>query len=159
MITVMNQMNMKKLFIVVLISTLWTQVQAQESMEKTMEKRAREMHRVLGLNDPAEWKKFIVGNYTKALIEKPMRATVKEEGGNAAPAPADKPADPLEAKVKMYERLHHDFGGAKIVSIKPNGELLRMTLDNGDGMIGTFQLKFEKNSPWLIDGIGIQAEN
>ena len=32
-----------------------------------------------------------------------------------------------------------------------------MVLESGDGLVGTFQLKFDKNKPYLIDGMGIQA--
>ena len=59
----------------------------------------------------------------------------------------------------MFERLHNDLGASKIASIKSEGETLKMSLENSVGMSGTFQLKFDKNKPYLIDGLGIQAEN
>lgn len=34
-----------------------------------------------------------------------------------------------------------------------------MVLNNGDGLIGTFKLLFDKNKPYLIDGLGIEAGN
>lgn len=128
-------------------------------MDKVMEKRARELHRVIGLSDQEQWKKFIQENYTQALIDKPMRAAVNESGQGAATTSEVKSSNNLDAKVKMFGRLHEDFGGASIVSIKSSGEILNMTLDNGDGLIGTFKLKFEKTKPYLIDGIGIEAGN
>jgi hypothetical protein len=149
---------MKHLFFAIIAITSFTYAFGQESMEITMEKRAREMHRVLGLSDQEQWRKFIKENYTQTLIDKPMRAAV-QEGDRGATTSEVKSADNLEAKVKMYERLHEDFGGAKIVSIKSTAEVLKMVLDNGEGLIGTFQLKFDKNKPYLIDGLGIQAEN
>jgi hypothetical protein len=131
-----------------------------------MEKRVREMHRVLGLDDPAAWKKFIEENYTKTLIDKPMRAAV-QEGDKGATTTQTTTASNLDAKVKMFERLHDDFGGSKIVSMTAKGEVSKgnnstyyvMILDNGEGMKGTFQIKFEENAPYRINGLGIQADN
>ena len=150
---------MKTLFTYIIIASSITGY-AQESMETTMEKRAKEMHRVISEGDKNQWRKFIKENYTQALIDKPMRATVKESGpGASSTSPEAKAADNLEAKVNMFERLNGDFGGSKITSIKSTGENIKMTLDNGSGLIGIFQLKFDKNKPYLIDGLGIQAEN
>ena len=150
---------MKKFYTFILMSTICITTYSQESMEKVMEKRAREMHRVISVTDREQWKKFIKENYTQALIDKPMRASVKG-GPDATPASSDvKASDNLEAKVKMFERLHNDFGASKIASIKSEGETLKMSLENSVGMSGTFQLKFDKNKPYLIDGVGIQAEN
>ncbi len=128
-----------------------------QTLEQTMEKRAREFHRVIGLTDKEQWKKFIQDNYTKTLIEKPMKAkTVKEgEAGNASESKEIKGT--IEDKVKMFERLHNDFGGSKIVSVKPSGEGLEMELSSGD-LSGTFKFKFDKNKPYLIDGVGVQIE-
>ena len=141
-----------------IIMSLSLQAFSQDSMEKVMEKRAREMHRVLGLSDRGQWKTFIQENYTQALINKPMRAAVKESTG-ATTSSESQSADNLEAKVNMFNRLHDDFGGSKITSIKSSDGILKMTLDNGSGLIGVFQLKFVPTKPYLIDGLGIQAEN
>ncbi|MEQ1588245.1 MAG: hypothetical protein ABL895_20345 [Cyclobacteriaceae bacterium] len=53
---------MRVVLITLLVLTCGTLVLAQESREQVMENRAREMHRVLGLNDWAAWKKFIKEN-------------------------------------------------------------------------------------------------
>ena len=150
---------MRKLLILLTFLVPSAAAFAQESMEKTMETRAREMHRVIGLNDPAVWKKFIKENYTQALIDKPMRAKVQtsEEGNTSTKTEDVKAADNLEAKAGMFQRLHDDFGDSKIVSLKPNGEKLAMVVKNSEGMTGTFQLKFDKNKPYLIDGLGIEV--
>ncbi len=50
------------------------------------------------------------------LIDKPMRAQIAE--GNSGTTVQGKAADNLEGKAMMLERLHEDFGGSKIVSIK-----------------------------------------
>lgn len=126
-----------------------------------MEKRARELHRVIGLDDKQQWIKFIKENYTQALIDKQqsMKVQSNENGTVSASKEEIKESDKLEAKAKMFARLHEDFGGSKIVSIKPDGNKLEMVLNNGDGLIGTFKLLFDKNKPYLIDGIGIEAGN
>ncbi len=126
-----------------------------------MEKRAREMHRVIGLDDKQQWIKFIKENYTQALIDKQqtMKVQSNENGGVPTSKEEMKEADKLEAKAKMFARLHEDFGGSKIVSIKSKDENLEMVLNNGEGLIGTFKLRFEKTKPYLIDGIGIEAGN
>ena len=148
---------MKRLFALVMIAGLCQTAWAQDAMEKAMEKRAREMHRVIGLNSKDEWKKFIQENYTKALIDKPMQAKVSTSDSDAPNSSSEtKSAGNIEAKASMFERLHDDFGGSKIASIKATGDKLEMVLDNGD-MAGTFVLKFSKEKPYLIDGMGIQV--
>lgn len=142
------------MFVVIIFPTL-----AQEVT--VMEKRAREMHRVICLDDKQQWIKFIKENYTQALIDKQQTMKVQSnENGNVSTSKEKiKESDKLEAKAKMFARLHEDFGGSKIVSIKPEGNKLEMILNNGDGLIGTFKLLFDKNKPYLIDGIGIEAGN
>lgn len=128
-----------------------------QTMEQVMEKRAREFHRVLMLSDKEQWKKFIQENYTKAFIEKRMRAKVARQDGESSSSESKDSNGTIEDKLKMFERLHDDFGGSKITSIKPNGENLQMELSSGD-LSGVFKFKFEKNKPYLIDGIGIDVE-
>src|SRR5882762_4708636 len=128
-----------------------------QTLEQTMEKRAREFHRVIGLTDREQWKKFIQDNYTKALIEKPMKAKTVKEGEEGNSSESKEIKGTVEDKVKMFERLHNDFGASKIVSVKPSSEGLEMELSNGD-LSGTFKFKFDKNKPYLIDGLGVQVE-
>ncbi len=68
---------MNKKIAVLIFSCLGVTAFAQESLEKVMEKRAKEMHRVIGLTDKEQWKKFIKENFTQALIDKPMQAKVQ----------------------------------------------------------------------------------
>jgi len=150
---------MNKIIAVLIFACLGITASAQDSMEKVMEKRAREMHRVIGLTDKEQWKKFIKENYTQALIDKPMQAKVQtSENGKTSSSTFDtKAADNLEAKAGMFQRLHNDFGGSKILSLKPTGEKMEMVLKNDMGMMGTFNLKFDKASPYKIDGLGIEV--
>ncbi len=150
---------MNKVIALFFFSGLWGASFAQESMEKVMEKRAKEMHRVMSLTDKEQWKKFIKENYTQALIDKPMQAKVQtsENGKTSSNTSEPKAADNLEAKAGMFQRLHNDFGGSKIISLKPIGEKMEMVLKNDMGMIGTFNLKFDKVSPYKIDGLGIEV--
>jgi hypothetical protein len=148
-----------KLLLTLISFVFILQVSAQDISE--MEKRAREMHRVIGLDDKQQWIKFIKENYTQALINKQQTMKVQSnENGNVSTSKEEmKEEDKLEAKAKMFARLHEDFGGSKIISIKSKDENLEMVLNNGEGLIGTFKLRFEKTKPYLIDGIGIEAGN
>ena len=152
---------MKNLFYLLILFSISTNTFAQESMATIMEKRAREMQRVINLPDKQEWIKFIKENYTQALIDKQqtMKVVGNENGSTTTSKEEMKETDKLEAKAKMFARLHEDFSGSKIVSIKSKDENLEMVLNNGDGLTGTFKLKFDKNKPYLIDGIGIEAGN
>ena len=150
---------MKKIIaLVVLLIACFTGF-AQDSMEKVMEKRAKEMHRVISLTDKEQWKKFIKENYTQTLIDRPMQAKVQtsENGKTATSTSETKSADNLEAKTQMFQRLHNDFGNSKILSMKPTVEKMEMVLKNEMGMVGTFSLKFEKATPYKIDGLGIEV--
>jgi hypothetical protein len=66
--------------------------------------------------------------------------------------------DNLEAKAQMYTQLHQDFGGSKIVSLKRTDNKIIMVLRTDSGLTGTFTLAFEKNKPYQIETLGIQAE-
>ncbi|MDD1444507.1 hypothetical protein MEO93_30055 [Dolichospermum sp. ST_sed3] len=150
---------MNKLFPLLVFSSFVLTSFAQESMEKVMEKRAREMHRVIGLTDKDQWKKFVQENYTQALINKPMQARIQtsEDGYTSASSAETKAVDILEAKASMFQQLHNDFGNSKIISLNPMGEKMDMVLRNNMGMTGTFTLKFDKASPYKIDGLGVEV--
>ena len=132
----------------------------QDSMEKTIEGRAREMHRVLGLTDNEEYKKFMQDNYSKAFLEKPIKLNrvVSDSDGEVSSTKKDQPLSTLEAKAQMYQQLHNDFGGSKIISITRKENKIEMVLRSDSGLTGTFTFTFEKNKPYLIEAIGIQAE-
>ena len=148
---------MKKIITLALFSIIGFGVKAQETKQQLMEKRAREMHRVITLSDKEAWRKFIKENYTQTLIDKPMRAQVSKSNDGASTSDKKEIGNSLEGKVEMFERLHNDFGSTKISSIKTNGDDLEMKL-SGDGLSGSFNLKFTANHPYLIDGVGVRAE-
>jgi hypothetical protein len=132
---------------------------AQDSMEKTMEARARELHRVLGLTSSDDYKKFMRENYTQALIDKPVKMSKQvSDSDGGSESNKSEGMDNLTAKAQMYTQLHQDFGGSKLVSLKRTDNKIAMVLKNGEGLTGTFNLTFEKTKPYLIEAIGIQAE-
>lgn len=148
-------MMMKKLLILVAFALTLT-TYGQDSMEKTMEARAREMSRVITLSDPEAWKKFIRENYTKAFIERPMQAR-RDTGSGGASSGTSQPGT-VEGKAKMYEMLHQDFGAGNLTTLTVSGSEVKMVITAYD-LKGTFTLKFAKERPWLIDGIGVEAGN
>jgi hypothetical protein len=131
----------------------------QQQKNNVMEGRAREMHRIMGINDPSQWKKFIQENYTPAFLEKPMRMSVETNSDGRTPSEQPKAADPLEAKIEMLHQLHADFHNSEILSITADGNTVTMQLKNQQGLLGNFILRFEKSEPYRIDGLGIEVEN
>src|ERR1700741_2930726 len=96
----------------------------QDAKQATMEKRAREMYRVLGLNDKAQWKKFMTDNYTKAYLERPVTTNVTTDNESESSNTQKSTANTLEEKLKIFGRLHEEFGKSKILSFKPvNGKI------------------------------------
>jgi len=152
---IMERNLMKKLYFVIAI--LFSVNGFAQTIEKVTEQRAREFHRVIGLNDKEQWKKFIQENYSKSMIERQMKTKTARHGEQGSSSDSKEIKGTIEDKVAMFQRLHDDFGGSKIVSIKPNGENLVMELDKGD-MVGVFKLTFEKNKPYLIDRLGVEAQ-
>lgn len=148
---------MKKIITFALFGLISFGVRAQETKQQVMEKRAKEMHRVISLSDKEAWRKFIKENYTQALIDKPMRSQVSKSSDGGTTSDRKEIGNSLEGKVGMFERLHNDFGGTKISSLKANGDELEMQL-SGDGLSGSFNLKFTAAKPYLIDGVGVRAE-
>ncbi len=149
---------MKKHILFILLYGATTLGMAQETKEAIMEKRAREMHRVLGIDDPAQWRKFIQENYTQTLIDKPMRATVQSDGGDVSKSESNS-ANNLEEKTKIFQRLYDDFGQGKILSLKTKGDNVEMVIAGEMGLKGTFKLNFDPAKPHLISGLGIEAGN
>jgi hypothetical protein len=150
---------MKKVIALILFCGIWALSYGQDSKEKVMEKRAREMHRVIGLSNKEEWKKFIKENYTQALIDKPMKVTVEEDrAGTTSQSSENQATDNLDAKAKIFQQLHDDFGASKITSLKQIDDKIEMKVA-GDDLIGTFTIRFEKNKPYLIDGFGIEVNS
>ena len=149
---------MKKIALIFCLTLAANVACAQESMEKIMESRAREMYRVISLDEPESWKKFIKENYTKALIDKPMRSQVEGGGSAAGSATSQTHEGNIEGKASMYRMLHNDLGGGKISTIKITGEKVDMVV-NSSGTVGTISLKFSKEKPYLIDGLGVELGN
>lgn len=130
---------------------------AQDSRNKAIEKRAREFHRVIGLDDKEQWKKFITENYTQAFIDKPMNAVVKTSEQSNTTSQTNVTSESIEEKSGMFQRLHQDFGNSKILSLKPRDENLEMILESTLGLKGVINLKFDTKAPYLIEGIGIEV--
>lgn len=145
---------MRQLFILIVLLGMSFHVSAQGERNKAIEKKAREFHRVIGLDDKQQWKKFIAENYSQALIDKPMKSVVNTNSQTTTTT-----AENIEEKTGMFQRLHQDFGNSKILSLKPVEENIEMILESSKGLKGTFNLKFDKKEPYLIDGIGIEVIN
>lgn len=152
--------TMKKiLFTITSVLASVTLLLAQESKEQAMEGRAREMYRVISLEDRTVWKKFIKENYTQAWIDKPLQAKVQTRDNSTVTSSETSAGDNLETKAGMFERLHNDFGNSKINSLNVNGDAVEMILLGDMGLKGTFNLKFDQSKPYLISGLGISAQN
>jgi hypothetical protein len=136
------------LFIVIFVATLAN----AQTREEIATARVREFHRVISQDDPAVWKEFILANYTKALIEKQVKQQVSTDAGKSTTVSQ---GEALDAKVKMLSRLHDDFGGGKILSLKPAGDDVEMVASSPHDMQGKFKFKFDKASPYLIDGLTV----
>src|SRR5262245_51699671 len=128
---------MRTALLVLIVLFCATPATCQESMEKVMESRVREMYRVLCSNDREEWKKFIRENYSQNLIDKPMQAKRETSGSGPAQSSTSSHDGNIDGKAEMYQLLHNDFAGGKITSIKTTGETLKMVVSAGD-MTGTF---------------------
>ena len=131
----------------------------QDTREQIMEKRAREMARVMSVNDPAQWRKFVQENYSQSLIDKPMRAKVETSDNGQVVSSNSQTASNLEAKAAIFEQLHQDFGDGEIKSVKVSGNQAEMVIFSPAGLRGTFKLTFDTAKPYLITGLGIDAGN
>jgi hypothetical protein len=146
---------MKKLFLFICFFAFAGAI-GLDKRQTTMEKRAKELHRVMGLNEKEKWKTFMLENYSKSLLERPVKSTINTSEEGSTTSTSATTADKLEEKLKMFERLHQDFGSSKVVSMKTVNERIEMILENTSGLKGNFSIAFEKQSPFLIDGINIQ---
>lgn len=142
----------------IVLSLLLTLVMLQDNPEQVMEKRAREMARVILVNDSNQWKKFVQENYTQTLIDKPMRAQI-QTSDNGSTSSGSQTANNLDAKAAIFEQLHQDFGQGQVTSVKVKDNKAEMIILSPGGMRGTFKLTFETTKPYLINGLGIEAGN
>lgn len=147
---------MKRNLIFILVTALCSSLFAQDSMEQVMEKRGRELVRVIGINDKDSWRTFIKENYTQELIDKQMRAKIESSDGESTKTETT-PAHNLEGKVAIYERLHNDIGKGKILSLKRTDNKLDIEVKGESGATITFALTFLKATPFLIDGFSVQV--
>lgn len=147
---------MKRNLTFILLTALCAPVFAQDSMEQVMEKRGKELVSVIGINDKDAWRTFIKDNYTQALIDKQMRAKVESSDGESTKTETT-PANNLEGKVAIYERLHQDMGKGKILSLKRTDNKLDIEVTGESGGKFTFGLTFFKEAPYRIDGFSVQV--
>jgi hypothetical protein len=148
---------MKNVVTLLFVVSCFVRSQAQSSMKEIMEQRAREMYRVIGLSDKAQWKTFVKENYSEALIDKPMVAKIQTDENGQSTGSEVKTANNLEAKAAMFERLHNDFGESKIVSLKSGDANLEMILRSSDGNSAKFNFNFQKETPYLISSFSVEA--
>lgn len=147
---------MKRNLTLILLTALCSSLFAQDSMDQVMEKRGKELVRVIGVDDKEVWKTFIKENYTQQLIDKPMRAKIESSDGESTKTETT-PASNLEGKVSIYERLHEDIGKGKIISLKRTDNKLDIEVKGESGAKVTFGLTFLKDTPYLIDGFSVQV--
>ena len=132
-------------------------VGAQDKKQATIEKRAREFHRVITINDMEQWKKFMKDNFSKSLLERPVKSRIETtENESTASKGSTSSADRIEEKVKMFERLHTDFGKSKIIEFKTSNEMIDMVLENASGLKANLNVAFENQKPFLIDRIAVE---
>ena len=145
--------HMTKLLTTFLIlACIATQAQTREEIVLA---RAKEFYRVVCQNGSETHRIFVEKNYSKALQDRQMKQKVASPDGSTSES-QDKEAG-VESKVKMFGRLHEDFGTGKLKSITPIGEDVEIVATTGDGMQGKFRLKFTKDAPYLIDGLAIEV--
>lgn len=132
----------------------------QADKVKTLEQRARDFHQAIAVNDKTVWRKYMLGNFTQALIERPMRAKVvtTENDNTSSSSTTSSTNTQIKAKLAMFEQLHRDFGKGKITNVKTQGDLVEMTIHTETGLTGVFRLDAEPKSPWLIDRMAIEVE-
>lgn len=150
---------MKNLLITIVALVLGLRANSKTSVHPEMEKLARAFHGVIGKQDEAGWKKFILENYTQALINKPLKTKIEKSDGEPATTENTEATNQIDSKVAMYARLHNDFGNSKIISIAPEGEQLSMVLQNSSGLTGNFTFTFEKKQAYLIDGLKVEVRS
>ncbi len=137
-----------------LVSNLLSQVTESSKMEE----RAREFVKVISQPEAAEWKAFILENYTPAFREKPVKVNIQTSRAPTKSTTTD-PVDPMESKISMYERLHKQFGNGEIVSLTPSEGEISLVLRNKAGVTGNFTFIFEKKKPYLIDGLRVEIRD
>ena len=132
---------------------------AQTKKQTVIEKRARELHRVIGLNDQEQWEKFMKENYSKDMLERQVTSKIRTNEKEVTSSTSTDTTDKLEEKVKAFERLHRDFAISKIKSIKTVGERVEMILENSSGLNGNFNITYESQSPFLINRIAVEIND
>jgi hypothetical protein len=150
---------MKRLFVSGLFMMLVSNLFSQATQTTEIEQRAREFFKAISQPEEREWKEFMLKNYTPAFRDKPVKVNIQSSEAPAKAAAATEPADPMESKIAMYERLHKQFGNGKIISLTPAEGEVTMVLQNNAGLNGNFKFLFEKKQPYLIAGLRVEIRD
>jgi hypothetical protein len=148
---------MKKLIIQLFLVSYSMLASAQEKPQQIMEKRAKEFHRIISLNDREVWRSFITENYSEAFINKPSSRKVVVAGEGKEMQPARTETDKIEGKLELMEMLHQDFGGSTLGKLTYSDYQVVMVLTSTEGLRGTFKITYTKEKPYLIDNLGVEA--
>jgi hypothetical protein len=149
---------MKTIFVAVIMLVSLSGLR-QSDKSAVLDQRARDFHKAISIKDKAGWKKYMLENFTQALIERPLRAkVVTSENDNTSSTASKTRETETEEKLAMFARLHEDFGKGKISSVKTEGNTVKMIITTDGGMTGVFRLDGEEKSPWRIDKLSIEVE-
>ena len=147
---------MKNLLFVVMLAPFLSA--GAQDKDKIMDTRVREFHRVIGLDDQESWKEFIRKTYTEAFINKPSSRRVVVDGEEKSAAGTNKGTDKVREKAELFQMLHRDFGSSKLISLIVKENIATLVLSNSDGLRGTFKFTHQKQAPYLIDNMAVEAE-
>jgi hypothetical protein len=124
---------------------------------KVMEARARDFYKAVQSAEKKDWKKFVAENYSRELIDKPMKARVQGGGEATTTEAGGKTLDEkIDGKAMMFSRLHNDFGASKLSKLTASANQVELNLES-DQSSAVVTLKFDANKPYLITGLGVEA--
>ena len=118
-----------------------------------MEKRANAFVEALNSGNRETYRKFIIENYTKELINRKMSRKIVGDDASASSVATE---DALADKLNMFDQLHQDLGKGKVSSIKQNGDKLDMLVTGDSGTSLNFGMTFLKDAPNLINAVSVQ---
>lgn len=128
---------MKKLNLTLLCLCILSLSNAQKK-EEVIEKRLRELHVVLSIDDPAKWESYIKENYTPSYIERRGLDNIKG----------------------VYKKVADNWSQSKVISFGEVGEQYELIIRrNDDAQKLQYLMTPEKDKPWRIDALAFEVGN
>lgn len=142
-------------FLLVMVISFASKAQL-EKME-IMDKKCKELVRVIAADSKHQWKKYIQENCAESLIARYVKITPDGFSHTTSPETSNSKTNTLEAKIDMFRQLHDEIGEGKIKHLRIAQGIGEILL-KGKNRTYKVEVNFANKDPYLIIGLSVKPE-